>query len=284
MKFDLRLCFLKAGMLAFVFMFSNNSLLFSQTRLKGKVVNIKDGKPVAFATISINKKKANVLSDSYGNFVLSLRDPRNNDSLFITSVGYKSLKLPLYDAVVKNEFALSEQAEDLQNVIIKSYTNEDAVGSRSEITGYFRYWNPERTGGEIGRIFYIDHEDYKLERVRFKVNNQCDTCRIRLHIRELVNDQPGDELLNDSIATEVHRLSFDDKFSEFDLRPYELILKNKALFVSLEVLNCSKRDGQPCSICYIGTEHGNYIYKTRKDSGWEEFSDYSIYLKLFYKY
>lgn len=259
----------------------------SQTHIKGKVINVKDGKPVAFASVGIgaSRKRSNALSDAAGYFDLALNGQKNNDSLFITSIGFKSLKITLLDALSKTEFPMFEQATELPPVILKSYTTEEAVGSNSEVTGYFRSWNHNKTGGEIGKMFYVNHDEYKLDRVRFKVNNQCDTCQIRLHIREMVNDLPGEEILYDSISTEVKKLSFDDKFSEFDLRPYEVILKNKSIFVSLEILGCSKANGTACSICYIGTEHGTFYYKTRKQADWSESgNDYSIYMKLIYKY
>ena len=275
--------FLKYLLLAFIFLQNNDAV--SQTNIKGRIINRKDGKPVAFATVTMNKRKLHALSDMYGNFILSLQNPKNNDSLLISSVGFNILKLSINDALTKNEFELYEEAREMQPVIIRSYLNEEAVGSKSDITGYFRTWNYRSTGGEIGRIFYIDKDDYKLERVRFKLNNQCDTCRIRLHIREVVNGIPGEEILRDSIAIRiVNRLSFDDKNSEFDLRPYELVLKNKNIFVGMEILNCSNRDSSICSVCYIGTENGNYTYKTRKNSAWGESGEYSIYLRLFYKY
>ncbi|MEP7164147.1 MAG: carboxypeptidase-like regulatory domain-containing protein [Ferruginibacter sp.] len=282
MKFELRTGPLVSILLFIVFTFSRSEHVFSQSRVRGKVINIKDKKVIAFANITVGGTKRKAMSDASGNFTLTLNGFMANDSIFISSVGYKSLKLPVRDAIFKDEFGLDEEAREMQPVIL--YSKEEAIGSGSEITGYFRAWNPRKTGGEIGKIFHVDHNNYRLERVRFKVNNRCDTCLVRLHIREVVDEQPGEEILYDSISTFVNRLAFDDKFSEFDLRPYNLVLKKKNVFVGLEVLNCSKRDGEPCSICFIGTEHGSYIYKSNTNSAWEEYTDYSIYLKFFYKY
>jgi len=76
----------------------------------------------------------------------------------------------------------------------------------------------------------------------------------------------------------------DDNSSEFDLQPYNIILKKSTIFVSMEVLNCSKRSGEVCSLCFIGTERGDYLYKSRLNSTWEESPEYSIYLRIYYKY
>ena len=139
--------------------------------------------------------------------------------------------------------------------------------------------------GEIGRILYVNSDDYKLERVRFKINNQCDTCVLRLHIRALKNGIPDTDLLRDSISIVTSKLSFDDKFSEFDLRNYNILIrKNKYVFVSLETLHCNSINNAPCSLCYVGTEQGNFLYRPRDYSDWEESTEHSIYMRMFYKY
>lgn len=222
------------------------------------------------------------MADATGNFILSLNGINKDDSLFISSVGYKKLMLTIHDAVSKDVFALNEETKEMQPVFL--YSKEEDIGSKSRITAYFRSWNHHSTGGEIGKIFNVGHSNFKLERVRFKVNNRCDTCLVRLHIREIVNGLPGDEILYDSISTYINKLTIDDKFSEFDLRNRDLIFKNKWIYVGFEILNCSEHTGEPCSMCYIGTEAGDYLYKNRKYSDWEEASDYSIYMRLFYKY
>lgn len=117
------------------------------------------------------------------------------------------------------------------------------------MTGYFRSWKTTGTGGEIGKIFYINHGEYKLERVRFKVNNQCDTCQVRLHIREVVDDLPGDEILYDSISTEIKRLSFDDRFSEFDLRPYNLVFKQQSILRAWKF--CIVPEAEPLIVLFV---------------------------------
>ena len=256
----------------------------SQPVISGKIINDRDGKPVTNASIGINGKRLR-LSDTNGNFMFPPNEYKLHDSLIITSVGFKTLRITVTEAINNKEFRLYEQAKDLQPLVLTSYLNEGASGSKSEITGYFRSWNTNNTGAEIGKIFYINYDDYKLERVRFKVNNQCDTCLIKLHIRAMVDNIPGDEILYDSITTTVNRLSFDDRFSEFDLRPYNLVFKQREILVSMEVLHCTKSGKPDCSFCFIGTEEGEYFFKNSRKHEWlESGNDYSIYMRLIYKY
>jgi CarboxypepD_reg-like domain len=268
-----------------VLLFCAYSSANGQQSIKGKIFNQKDGKPISNASVRIPKGNRGLLSDAAGNFEMQVTRLKKNDTIMISSIGFKTLKIPVSDAVSQSKFYLTEDSKDLENVIIKSYSNEASEGSRSEVTGYFRSWYTKKTGGEIGRILYVNSDDYKLERVRFKINNQCDTCVIRLHIRDLKNGLPDRDLLNDSISIVTSKLSFDDKFSEFDLRKYDLLIKkNRYVFVSLETLHCNSKNNGPCSLCYIGTEEGNFLYKQKGYSDREESTEHIIYLRIFYKY
>jgi hypothetical protein len=264
--------------------FSTHPPLYAQQAIRGKVINIRNGKPLSNATLSISRKIFG-LSDALGYFLVPVDRIKNTDTFSVSSAGFTTLKIPLAQAIKQSEFYVREDLKELENVEVKSYTTESSEGSVSTVTGYFRSWYTRGTGGEIGRILYVNSDDYKLERVRFKINNQCDTCIIRLHIRELRNGLPDRDLLRDSISLPVTKLTFDDKFSEFDLRNNNVIIKkNRYVFVSLETLNCTNKNNAACSLCFIGTEPGDYLYRQKEFADWEESGSHSIYLRLFYKY
>ena len=259
--------------------------IFAQQAIKGKILNQKDSKPLAGVSIKIQKRNTGILSNAAGEFELQIEKIRKSDTLIVSSIGYKTLKISVTEAVNQNTFFLKTDPRELENLILKSYSVESSEGSKSEVSGFFRSWYTKKTGGEIGRILYVNSNDFKLEKVRFKINNQCDTCVIRLHVRDLRNGLPDMDLLNDSISIVANRLSFDDKFSEFDLRPYEVIIKkNKYIFIGFETLYCNSVNNGSCSLCYIGTEDGNFLYRPRAYKDWEESTEHSIYIRLFYKY
>lgn len=259
--------------------------VFSQTHIKGRVIYEKDNLPAAFASVQLINLKIGELTDQSGSFSLRIPRERKDDTLQISMVGYETLKMPVTAALGKKEFVLSEKAGKLANVTVKAFSTHDVQGSTVESVGYYRSWNTEKTGGEIGRIFHLPYNEYKLDKVRFKVNNMCDSCRIRLHIREVENGVPGDEILADSISTSINQLMIDDKAPEFNLTEYDLTLNKKNIFVSLEVLNCGNKIPGECSFAFAGSEPGEYIYKTRGDNDWKIIiNDYTIYLKLFLRH
>jgi hypothetical protein len=162
--------------------------------------------------------------------------------------------------------------------------SRDMIGAGGESVGYFRSWNFDSTGGEIGRIFNVPYSEYKVDKIRFKVSNFCDTCLVRLHIRKAVDNMPGEELLKDSISMIIRHLTLDDKAPEFDLAPYDLVLNQPEVFIGFELINCKHPGKKDCSLCFAGTEEGNYVYKSTRASQWEKTDAFAIYLKIFLRY
>jgi hypothetical protein len=253
--------------------------------INGNVFDKKNNKPIHNVSISLNKKNSGSLSDPKGYFTIPSGKLKNSDTLILSSIGYSTLKIPIEEALKVKSFFLSEETKDLEDVVIKAYTNHSVEGSVSEVTGYFRSWTVRKGEGEIGRIIYVRSDDFKVEKVRFKANSQCDTCIVRLHIRDLKNGLPDMDLLRDSITVQISRSSFDDKSAEFDLTSKNIIIKkNNYVFVGLETIHCNSAKNTGCSLAYIGTEEGNYLYRTKDYNDWEESTLHSIYLKMFYTY
>ena len=257
--------------------------VFSQTTIQGRVTYNDDATPAAFVNVEImHRRGTETMTNFAGNFSLRIPDAKSNDTLVISAVGYKSLKLPLHIAAKRKEFVLSENIKNMNGVTV--FNSHEVIGSQSETVGYYRSWDHAKTGGEIGRIFKLPYKKYKIDKIRFKAGNTCDTCLLRLHIRTVKDGIPGEEILTDSISVFVNRLSLDTKIPEFDLTPYDLTFTEKEFFVGIEVLGCGNGKKGFCSFSFAGTEKGEYVYKSRRTNEWASTDDYTIYLKLFLRF
>ncbi|WP_462248706.1 carboxypeptidase-like regulatory domain-containing protein [Ferruginibacter sp.] len=258
--------------------------LNAQILIKGKILYAKDARPAAFASVKLINHPGGSVSDELGNFRLVLKSIKQTDTLLISSVGYENLKIPAQNAILKSEFILMQSAQILESVTVKSFSQEETVGDKSEIVGYYRSWNTGNKGGEIGRTFLMTHKEYQVAKIRFKIYNTCDTCIVRLHIREVIDGHPGKELVRDSISKVIRKSTDDDKPYEIDLNKYNIILKNQKLFVGFEVVGNSKADHNSCSLSFVGSEPGSYFYKPTREDYWGYIEDYAIFMKLFLKY
>ena len=255
---------------------------FSQTQIKGRVVYKKDNTPAANSTIQLLREKEGVVSDKYGNFSIHIPVRGFSDTIQISSVGFETLRIPVYAALKRSEFGLTEKTKNLENVTV--FNTHQVIGSTSESVGYYRSWRHENTGGEIGRIFSLPYDKFKIDKIRFKAGNLCDTCLLRLHIREVVDGEPGDEIVDDSISLFVNKLSLDSKIPEFDLTPFDITFTESEFFVGIEILNCTNGTKGVCSFNFAGTEKGKYFFKSSENAAWQSTDDYTIYLKLFLRY
>lgn len=179
---------------------------------------------------------------------------------------------------------LPDSLKTLESVIVKSFSNEAVAGAKTEIVGYYRSWNADKRGGEIGRTFLMAHKEYQVAKLRFKLYHTCDTCIVRLHIRDIVDGHPGKELLKDSVSYFIKKEKDVDKPYEFDLNKYNIIQSQQNIFVSFEVLKGTKTDSTNCSISFVGTEPGGYFYKPRVNDYWGYTEDYAIFMKLVFRY
>jgi len=258
-------------------------IVFSQTTIEGKVSYSDDAAPAAFVNIEIiNRKGIETMTNFAGNFSLRVPNPKSNDTVVISAVGYKSIKLPLHIAAKRSEFILSEIVKNMNGVTV--FNSHEIIGSTSETVGYYRSWNNAKTGGEIGRIFTLPYKKFKIDKIRYKAGNTCDTCLLRVHIRKVVEGMPTEENLSDSISLFVNNLSLDTKIPEFDLTPYDLTFTEKDFFVGIEVLNCGNGKKGFCSFSFAGTEKGEYVFKSKATDEWRTTDDYTIYLKLFLRF
>ena len=260
--------------------------IIAQNSIRGKITYDKDSRPASAVSITFANHKGGNVSDQLGNFDLPVSSSNKNDTVIISSVGYQSIKMPVRQALAKKEFKLVELSKDLPTVIVRSFDKEQVIGDKKENAGYFRSWNA-RKGGEIGRIFPVYHSEYKLNKVRFKVNNGCNACMIRLRVRKVVNDYPGEELVTDSITVSLKSMTMDAKTPEFDLMKYNIILKEKQIYVGLEVLSCENPvNTTGCSFSFVGTEKGSYLYRSKITDSWGDTDreDFSIHLKVYLGY
>lgn len=257
----------------------------AQRNFRGRVIYKKDARPAARVSVGLKNRPQGSVTDESGNFSINLSGPNSRDTLVISSVGYENIIIPVREAVQGGKFELKEFSRNLPNVTVKSFTSEGVVGATRESVGFFRSWNYDSTGGEIGRIFKLPYSEYKIDRVRFKISNLCNSCLLRLHIREVVDGEPGDELFSDSISLTVKGATLDGKAPEFNLTNYDMVFDQKEIFVGIEAIGCKPTPGKKdCSLCFAGTELGAYSYRSTRHSSWEKMDDFAIYMKLFMRY
>jgi len=250
-----------------------SSFAFSQQRMKGKVFSKKDNVPISFASVIVNTRNIGTVTDTSGVFNFWFpRQVKQKDSVTISAVGYREIKVSLQDVISKKEFRLEEYERQLENVIVISTLKGDY-----RKFAYYRSWNEKGTGGEIGQVIELPKKNMKLKAVDVKINQNYDTCWLKLHLRSVGGMLPEEELLKDEIivpATVKYGLM------EFDLSEKDIKLSRRMVFVGFEVLKCSTPRSDIPSFFFMGSEEGENLFRDTPKANWNSGSRYTIYIRL----
>ena len=96
------------------------SLGFSQTELKSKVLDFTNLLPIENASIYIQNTTIGTVSNSDGKFALTVPTKYSQDSLVISSIGFKSYKIPVEQFDNSQDVFLEEDIASLDEVVINA--------------------------------------------------------------------------------------------------------------------------------------------------------------------
>src|SRR5664279_5653762 len=102
---------------------------FAQKTITGKVINKSTQQPVSNATVQVRGTVIATRTDSSGDF--SIKVPKDNSELEISSVGYSSMSIPLAGKSSAGEIQLVVTVGNLNEVFVTGYTSQ----KKKDITG-----------------------------------------------------------------------------------------------------------------------------------------------------
>ena len=223
-------------------------LLFSmasnaQRYFEGVVVEKKTGKPIPFASVTLKKERVSVIAGEKGRFKLVSRKNLMNDTLLVTAVGYRSLRIPV--GTTRN-FMKCELEEDVQALKEVTVSSKKRMLKMYVLDGF--YLDDIRGQGgfacpptQIARMFETKTEFAILNTVKFArsyssklYNHPYEKAKFRIRIYDIDSvGKPGNNLCKEII--EIN----DTKSPMWDivfLRKYNIIIPNRKFFIAIEWL------------------------------------------------
>lgn len=107
----------KQLLFTFCFLFSVSTII-AQTELKNKVVDFSTLLPIESASVYIKNTTIGTVTNQDGKFVLQVSKELENDTLIISSIGYKSFKIPVNEFDNSEEVYLEEDIAALDEIIL----------------------------------------------------------------------------------------------------------------------------------------------------------------------
>lgn len=112
--------FLKVFIGLFIHLFCIS--VFAQTEIKNKVADFSTFLPIVSANIYVKNTTLGTISNTDGKFVLVVPREFENDTLVVSSIGYKSFKIPISDFNNSEEIYLETDIASLDEVLIVAET------------------------------------------------------------------------------------------------------------------------------------------------------------------
>jgi hypothetical protein len=210
-------------------LFSFLSIQLTGQVITGKVLDSSTGDPLEYVSIGVVEKPLGTISNEKGEFRLAVKDQDAGAMIRFSMIGYKAQTFSLEElSIGENLIKLIREPVKLPEVIVKPFSGKLRKAGTTDFTrpGKVCGWSGTEfgKGSEEGLKISLGNQNVRLLSLHLRVwLLSFDSCLFRLHIRNIVNDLPGNELLNENILLPVKKKS---GWEEIDLRKYNLVFKN----------------------------------------------------------
>ena len=225
--------------------------------------------------IGIVKNNIGTVSNDKGEFSLELNDIEDNDTLFISCIGYKRKSFLVSDFKDsfrgKSEIIIQLQPKiyELAEVVVrpigrKIYTLGNLCESNS---AYGNAFYSKKLGTEIGIMIKLpdDKKIAYIQNFRFEVGKfTFDKFPVRLNVYNLIKGNPDENILREPIIIELNRTG------EYviNLEKYKII-SNGDFLISLEYYRMYEGKEGELVFCAVEKEdNGNGYFRLTSEGRW----------------
>lgn len=247
--------------------------------------------PIEYANVGILNKPIGTVSNLDGTFLLNLSKENENDTLRVSSLGFKSQDILIADLIDKKSslsIKLKKYVEILDEVVIsskklKTYTDGK---TKTKTKQQVIFANPDLTninlGSEIGRKFKLGDDDPShLTKFKFYIkDNNFDSVKFRINIYTIEDNRPTKKINTQNIFTSANKDYIG--WVVVDLSPYHIVVKED-IVVAVEWIGHSKKGNElnlPIIIPSFGSTH---YYKFGSQNSWEKYGGISSSMELTYE-
>jgi len=221
------------------------------------ILDSKNNDLVSYATISFGNGNG-IFADDEGKFLFTKKMYSDIDTLFITSLGYKDLKIAT-DNLPKT-ILLEPFADELQEVIVQAKPKGKFKIKKLKPTlheDYFKCWLPT-IESEIAVFFPNENKKTKQitnlyfpikteaadwsKRKRANTKKRSFSTLFKVNFYENNNGLPGDVVTYEKIIFRVTQES--DPIFELDITENDIFIPKSGIFISIQILGYTDKLGK----------------------------------------
>ncbi|WP_158612035.1 carboxypeptidase-like regulatory domain-containing protein [Paenimyroides tangerinum] len=278
---------MKKSILLIFFFFSLN--IFSQKIIQGFVLDSINN-PIVFANVGMLNSSVGTISDDNGSFVLNLDKVDFNDTLRISSLGFKSRDIRVSELSFNQSLGINLETEvfllkelEILSGNLKTYTEgKSKTDTKSKVIFANEKYANFNMGTEIGRRFDIGSKKPSLlSKFQFYIKeNNFDSNTFKVNIYGLKNGKPAILLNSENIFVTIEK-DFTG-WVTVELEDYNLIIQED-IAVCVQWVKYSG-NGNILNLPMIAPSLGSiHYYKFGSQNKWEKYGKVSSPMKLVYQ-
>lgn len=250
-------------------MLTTNFVFCQELRISARISDNENNK-IEFAKIGIKGKDIGTISDANGYFTIYIPEVNSLDSLTVSCIGYKDLKIKIADVLGNkiDKFVLEEKVNELSEVIIVSKKNEEiSIGTKSYsnlVAGYVRINNDKNKDiQEFAKEININKPTRILSLNVNLFNVKVKKAKFRINFYSIKNKLPFENISSKNVIL-THEIK--SGWNKFDISDLDIKLAN-SFFISLEYIPDNENQDEPFR--YSGQVFGRSITRSSSLGNWK---------------
>jgi hypothetical protein len=200
---------------------------FGQIVYTGEIISKSSKSKIPFATIGFTKNNSGTNADEQGKFSL-LSSKFENDTLIVSCVGYRTLKIPTSKFPENMYFELEDKGGTLNEIIIgKQYKKSSNLLNDFSNCG-INYYTSSGFIAEVAQYFRTEEKNSLLSEVNICKSGDNALFRIRIYSMDSIKKIPLQDLIDTIIEVKSTK-----RHVHLDLEKYKIVIPDKDFFVSI---------------------------------------------------
>jgi CarboxypepD_reg-like domain len=202
--------------------------IFGQDLCQGFIINKLTREKIPFVTISLLNDNRGTNADDQGMFHLCI-NKLNNDTLIVSSVGYKYLKIPVRNLPLNMVLELEEKRNILPEVIIgkKSIMSSLILNEFSQCGN--NYYTTSGVITQMAQHFQAPIENSQLSEINICKLGDNSLFRIRIYSMDSINKIPSED-----IADTIIEVKSSKRHVHINLEKFNIVIPKKDFFIAIE--------------------------------------------------
>ncbi|MBX2965232.1 MAG: carboxypeptidase-like regulatory domain-containing protein [Cyclobacteriaceae bacterium] len=254
----------------------------------GIVIDKKNNMPLSYVNIGILNKETGTVTDTNGKFTLYLKEGFVNDTIKISSIGYKPVEILVKDITHKKQpvsIKLDEQINELDEVVITAKAfKKKTLGNKTESKFISTGFNYDQLGAEMGVKINIRKAPTFVNAFNFNISyNRLSAKSIfRVNFYSIEDNKPQENILTENILVPIEPKQVGK--IKIDLKPYSIVLNNDVI-VTLEWVDTDGENNKGEAIFFsLGMFNSGTLYKKSSQAKFKKHSSMGVGFNIDVKY